>query len=103
MMLYFMPKIGGCHVELALSHARHRIFPCQHRFVDRRRRSWREWFVQPRISTVADAAERILVVPSCVALRPPRLCLAGALSAADFRHLVPLAGPGSLAGASSGR
>jgi hypothetical protein len=37
MMLYFMSEIGGCHVELALSHACHRICPCQHRFVDKRR------------------------------------------------------------------
>ena len=86
----------------ASSHACHRICPYQRRFVDRRRPGWREWFVQPRISTVASTAKLVLMVPSRVAMRPPRLFLAGALSAADFRHLVSLASPGSLAGGGSG-
>src|SRR5215469_9500770 len=96
-----MFEIGGCHVELASSHACHRICPYQHRFVDRRRPGWREWFVQPRISAVAGTAKRVLMVP--LAMRPPWLFLAGALSTADVRHIVSLAGSGSLAGASSGR
>jgi len=102
MMVYLMSEIGGCHVELASSHACHRICSYQRRFVDRRRPGWREWFIQPRISTVASTAKRVLMVPERLAMRPPWLFLAGALSTADFRHLISLASPGSLAGGGSG-
>jgi hypothetical protein len=102
MVLYFIAEIGGCHVELASSHAFYRICPYQRRCLDRRRLGGREWFVQPRISTVAGTAKRVLMVPSRVAMRPPWLLLAGALSTADFRHLISLASPGSLAGGGSG-
>src|SRR5262249_5955385 len=95
MMVYSASEIGGCHVELASSHACHRICLYHRRYVDRRRPGGREWFVQPRISTVASTAKRVLMVPSRVAMRPPWLFLAGALSTADFRHLISLASAGS--------
>ena len=58
MMLYFVSEIGGCHVELASPHAGHGVCPCQRRFVAPRRPGW---------------------LPARVAMRPPRLFLAGAL------------------------
>ena len=55
-----------------------------------------------RAGESARTAKRVLMVPARVAMRPPWLFLAGALSTTDFRHLVSLASPGSLAGGGSG-
>jgi len=75
----------------------------QHRLVTRRRPGQRDRVIQPRISAVANTAKRPFMVPLRAAMRPPWMCFAVGLPAADFCQRVFMASSGQYTAGSSGR